>query len=151
MAGGERNRQVGGHREGQRKQRAEETEEPRGRNTSPEGGEENAGGCLHCPGALWMSPHVPLPCPFCVTGVVPCTIQHCSCAWVTGDMQVRTSAEGWPRPGRCHKSPQAVWEMGGGQGMSELGLSAVCKQQSDMADRACTSRDGGLELRVGRV
>lgn len=35
--------------------------------------------------------------------------------------------------------------------MSELGLSAVCKQQSDMADRACTSRDGGLELRVGRV
>ena len=28
--------------------------------------------------------------PFCVTGVVPRTIQHCSCAWVTGDMQVRT-------------------------------------------------------------
>lgn len=115
---------LSGHREGHRKQRAEETEEPQGRNTSAEGGEVN-GGCLHCPGALWMSLHVPLSCPFCVTGVVPCTMQHCSCACVTGDMQVRTSAESWQRRGRCHKSPQAVWEMGDEQGMSELGLYAV--------------------------
>lgn len=55
------------------------------------------------------------------------------------------------KDGRCPKSPQAVWEKGEGQGMSELGLSAVHREQPDMADRACTSRDGGVQLRVGRA